>query len=142
LPQETYLQKFGTLKEQIIYPATLNENPITGLILKLFFFFLFELFLLFLIDQEARDILDLLGIGYLIDRELEEQEQSEENRQSQNHTWLDSKLSPGERQKLCFAKILYWKPQFACLFLYFLFFSLFFSFFLKKIFSLISISFG
>ena len=61
------------------------------------------IYLFHYIDQETRDILDQLGIGYLIDRELEELEENGENQGVQNKTWLDSKLSPGERQKLCFA---------------------------------------
>mmetsp|Transcript_20358 Transcript_20358/g.82203 ORF Transcript_20358/g.82203 Transcript_20358/m.82203 type:complete len:615 (-) Transcript_20358:1440-3284(-) len=81
LSQKPYIYD-GTLREQLLYPWLLRNAR----------------------DEELRDCLEKVGIGYLLER----------------YGWnaaerWDSLLSGGERQRLAMARLLYHKPDFAVL---------------------------
>eukprot|EP00189_Rhodosorus_marinus_P013446 CAMPEP_0184742240 /NCGR_PEP_ID=MMETSP0315-20130426/5233_1 /TAXON_ID=101924 /ORGANISM="Rhodosorus marinus, Strain UTEX LB 2760" /LENGTH=677 /DNA_ID=CAMNT_0027212991 /DNA_START=189 /DNA_END=2222 /DNA_ORIENTATION=- len=81
LSQKPYIYD-GTLREQLLYPWLLRNAR----------------------DEELKDCLEKVGIGYLLER----------YGWNASERW-DSLLSGGERQRLAMARLLYHKPDFAVL---------------------------
>lgn len=86
----------GTLKDQIVYPGDQNQTTLS--------------------DERLLEILSVLDLTYL----LEQQEQQYTNtrgdvrisfKHRSNREWIEL-LSPGEQQRLCLARVLFWKPRF------------------------------
>lgn len=82
LPQRPYLP-LGTLRDQVIYPAREMDMRDAGIT-----------------DRELQLILDEVHLGYLVEREGGWDARKE---------WKDV-LSGGEKQRMGFARVGYWKP--------------------------------
>ncbi|KAI4893349.1 hypothetical protein NFI96_024138 [Prochilodus magdalenae] len=89
LPQKPYLTD-GTLREQVIYPLK-DIYPTTGSV----------------DDDRILQYLELAGVSSLLNRTGGLDEKVDWN-------WYDV-LSPGEMQRLCFARLFYLQPKFAVL---------------------------
>lgn len=89
LPQKPYLTD-GTLREQVIYPLK-DIYPAKGA----------------LDDERITKYLELAGVSSLLKRTGGLDESVEWN-------WYDA-LSPGEMQRLCFARLFYLQPKYAVL---------------------------
>ncbi|XP_048841780.1 ATP-binding cassette sub-family D member 4 isoform X1 [Brienomyrus brachyistius] len=89
LPQKPYLTD-GTLREQVIYPLK-DTYPVSGSV----------------DDERILQFLELAGISSLLKRTggLDEEV---------DWSWYDV-LSPGEMQRLCFARLFYLQPKYAVL---------------------------
>uniref|UniRef100_A0A1D1Y5J1 ATP-binding cassette sub-family D member 4 n=1 Tax=Anthurium amnicola TaxID=1678845 RepID=A0A1D1Y5J1_9ARAE len=88
LPQTPYLV-FGSLRDQITYPM-INDKKMS-----------------LVSDEEIRSLLDRVNLTHI--------ERIVETFDSQYGVEWDKMLSPGEQQKLAFARLFYWKPVFAAL---------------------------
>ncbi|PKY17166.1 hypothetical protein RhiirB3_403915 [Rhizophagus irregularis] len=88
LPQTSYLV-FGSLRDQITYPMV-NDKKM-------------EL----VSDDEVRSLLAKVNLSHI--------ERKVETFDSRYGADWDKMLSPGEQQKLAFARLFYWKPVFAAL---------------------------
>lgn len=86
----------GTLKDQIVYPSNAEDTPLS--------------------DEKLREILSLLDLGYL----LQEQERRYTTslgdvrvslKDRSNREWIEL-LSPGEQQRLCLGRVLFWRPRY------------------------------
>ncbi|KAI4802324.1 hypothetical protein KUCAC02_020172 [Chaenocephalus aceratus] len=89
LPQKPYLTD-GTLREQVIYPLK-DIYPASGSV----------------DDDRIIQFLELAGVSSLVERTGGLDAQVDWN-------WYDS-LSPGEMQRLCFARLFYLQPKYAVL---------------------------
>ncbi|XP_049336790.1 ATP-binding cassette sub-family D member 4 isoform X1 [Astyanax mexicanus] len=89
LPQKPYLTD-GTLREQVIYPLK-DIYPAAGSV----------------DDERIKQYLELAGVSSLLKRTGGLDEKVEWN-------WYDV-LSPGEMQRLCFARLFYLQPKYAVL---------------------------
>jgi ATP-binding cassette subfamily D (ALD) protein 3 len=78
----------GTLRDQIIYPDTLEETKKKKIG-----------------EKDLKSLLEKVQLQYLIERE---------NGFDSIQDWLDV-LSGGEKQRIAMARLLYHKPQFAIL---------------------------
>ncbi|KAI9305110.1 ATP-binding cassette sub-family D member 4-like protein [Cunninghamella echinulata] len=86
LPQTPYLVQ-GSLRDQLVYPSLTSTASVT--------------------DYDVRSLLKQVRLEHL--------EQFISSFDTPYSTEWDKLLSPGEQQKLVFARLLYWKPRFAVL---------------------------
>ncbi|ORY94202.1 ABC transporter transmembrane region 2-domain-containing protein [Syncephalastrum racemosum] len=86
LPQEPYLV-YGTLKEQIRYPTQASATTLS--------------------DAQVRDLLTKVRLSHV-------EELLESFDTPYGHEW-QKLLSPGEQQRLMFARVLFWRPRYAVL---------------------------
>ncbi|CAG8449847.1 8679_t:CDS:10 [Ambispora leptoticha] len=86
LPQTPYLV-FGSLRDQIIYPMTSSDKQVK------------------ITDDEIRSLLSLVNLSH-----IESVVRSFDIKYGQD--W-ERMLTPGEQQKLAFARLFFWKPVFA-----------------------------
>jgi len=87
IPQRPYLPP-GTLRDQIIYPHSLEQMKSKGSR-----------------DEDIAKLLEVVHLGYLIERE---------GSLDSKNDWNDV-LSGGEKQRVAMARLFYHKPQFAIL---------------------------
>ncbi|KAJ1554771.1 ATP-binding cassette sub- D member 4, partial [Nowakowskiella sp. JEL0078] len=94
LPQMTYMLASTSLRQQIAYPDQIENVEFPEMMLD--------------------SILDSLGISYLMEREKKILEDTSVVGSSINSLWIEE-LSPGEKQRIAFARVLFHKPLFALL---------------------------
>jgi ATP-binding cassette, subfamily D (ALD), member 4 len=89
----------GTLKDQVIYPGNPNEVHLS--------------------DQKLLEILQLLDLTYLLEQQERQYVSARGDvrisfKRRSNREWIEL-LSPGEQQRLCLARVLFWQPRFVYL---------------------------
>lgn len=105
VPQKVYMAQ-GSLADQITYPLHLLPSFRTSEVLSLSFHFSFlnSNECLFQEEEHLRTLMELVGVGYLVDREGWDVTMK----------WQDI-LSLGEQQRIGMARLFYHRPQFGIL---------------------------